>query len=43
VVKRLSHYGQRRRRRMTFASGFERVSTTCVSSLLQNGQRIARA
>jgi hypothetical protein len=41
VVKRLSHFGHLRRRRMTLLPSFERVSTTWVSSLEQNGQRIA--
>jgi hypothetical protein len=40
VVKRLSHFGQRRRRRITLVPGFERVSTTWVSSFEQKGQRI---
>src|SRR4029079_11085097 len=41
VVKRLSHLRHLRRRRIVFASGFERVSTTWVSSDWQNGQRMA--
>ena len=39
VVKRLSHFAQRRRRRIVSPSSETRVSKTWVSSLWQKGQR----
>ena len=40
VVKRASHSGQKRRRRMATKSSEGRESFTCVSLCLQNGQRM---
>src|SRR5690606_10154643 len=40
VVKRAPQVAQARRRRIAVLSSVGRLSFTCVSSLLQNGQRI---